>query len=52
MDDQEWIKSLDHIQTPEEALRVIVENERFLGYDPYYKDLRKAMIEMAERILS
>ena len=37
------------ISDPVEALRELVEHETFLGYDPYYGDLRAALMEMAER---
>ena len=45
-----WIVSLDRITDPKEALRIIVENEEFFGFDPYYRDLRCAMLKMAERL--
>jgi hypothetical protein len=38
------------IKEPREMLRAIVENESFLGYDPYYKDLREALLKQAEKI--
>lgn len=50
MTDHQWIKSLDKITDPREALRTIAENERFLGYDPYYRDIRIALISLAERV--
>ena len=52
MSDKEWIGGLDKIDDPKEALRIILENEMFLGYDPYYGELRAAMLNMAERIAS
>jgi len=51
MDDEQWIRSLDRIDDPVEALKCIVENEHFLGYDSYYADLREAMLRMARRIV-
>ena len=51
MDDATWIKSLDNVSTPKEALAIIVDNEQYLGYDRYYSDLRRAMLRMAERVL-
>lgn len=51
MDDATFIKRLDDIHDPVEALKVIVENEGFMGYDPYYGDLRTALFAMAERVL-
>ena len=50
MTDADWIKSLDNIKDPKEALTEFLDNERFLGYDPYYGDLRVALIGMLERI--
>ena len=32
------------IEDPVKMLECIVENERFFGYDPYYGDLREAML--------
>jgi hypothetical protein len=51
MDDAKFIKQLDNIHDPVEALKAIVENEGFMGYDPYYRDLRAALLAMAERVL-
>jgi hypothetical protein len=51
MTDEQWIKSLAKISTPREMLAVIVDNEEFFGYDPYYAGLRKAMLSNAERVL-
>ena len=51
MDDKEWIASLSRISTAEEMLATIVDNQEYFGYDPYYSDLRKAMIGNAERVL-
>lgn len=50
MDDATWIKSLDKIHDPKEALIVFLEHEHFLGYDPYYRDLRIALLGLLERI--
>lgn len=49
--DKQWIANLSKVKRPETALRIIVENERYLGYDPYYRALRAAMLKMAERVL-
>jgi hypothetical protein len=38
------------IKEPREMLRAIVENGDLLGYDPYYKDLREALLKQAEKI--
>lgn len=52
MTDAAWIKSLDKITDPTKALKVIVENEGFFGFDPYYRDLRAVMLKMAERVVN
>ena len=41
----QWAKVTD----PREALHIICEQQDFLGYDSYYKDLRNALLDMAER---
>jgi hypothetical protein len=51
MNDSEFIQSLKNTTDPIEALKLIVENEHLLGYDPYYSDLRIALLAMAERIV-
>ena len=51
MNDTEFIESLEKVSSAREALAIIVVNERFFGYDPYYNDLRSAMMRMAERVL-
>lgn len=49
--DQKWIEKTRTIVDPLEMLKCIVENQDFLGYDPYYSDLRRAMIDTAEQIM-
>ncbi len=51
MTDKEWIDGLAKIETCDEMLREIVENEMFFGYDPYYSELRQAMLKNASRVL-
>jgi len=51
MTDAEWIESVNQIKDPVKMLECIVENERFFGFDPYYSDLRGAMINSATRIV-
>ena len=50
-DDAAWITSLDKVSDPREALQIIIDNEQFFGFDPYYRDLRDAMVRMGERVL-
>ena len=51
MDDEqrksEWAKVTD----PREALRIMVEHADYIGNDPYYRDLDRALWAMAERVL-
>ena len=47
--DKKWISIVNKIKDPIKACRILYENEQFLGYDPYYKDLRRALIEMCKR---
>ena len=49
MTDAEIIAQWSRVTDPKEALRLIVENEMFFGYDHYYRDLREALIDMAVR---
>jgi hypothetical protein len=50
MTDKELIEKWSKITDPVEAAQEIVEHEQFLGYDPYYRDLRAALIAMAARV--
>lgn len=49
MTDEEWIASLSKVTDPAEACRILVENEHCLGFDPYYRNLRVALIELCRR---
>ncbi len=49
--DAEWIEEIKKIADPVEMLSVIIDNEMYFGYDPYYKDLRHAMLDQANKIL-
>ena len=49
MTDKQWVECLDQITDPVKACQVIVEYERLFGYDPYYADIRKALVRMCER---
>jgi len=51
MSDAEWIESLSKIETSEQMLRTIVDNEEYMRYDPYYRELREALLNNAERVL-
>lgn len=49
--DVEFIKRIRAIKDPVELLSEIVENETFLGYDSYYRDLRGALLDQAYKIV-
>lgn len=50
-DDAAFIKYVGKIEDPITMLRTIISNEQFLGYDPYYKDLREALLTQGEKIV-
>ena len=49
MTDRQWIAKIKKINDAKEACRILVKHETYLGYDPYYSDLRRALINMCER---
>ena len=51
MTDRQWITKTKRIKDPLEMLECIVKNENFLGYDPYYAEIRATMINTAEKIV-
>lgn len=50
MSDVELKAAWDKIEDPHEMLAAIVEHSDFLGYDPYYADLRNALLDNANRL--
>jgi hypothetical protein len=52
MTDEEWIKSLDKISDPVDALRTLLKEQYYLTNDPYYRDIREALMQMVERIVA
>ncbi len=50
MTDAEWIATLDKVTDPVEALGIVLENEDYFGFDPYYRDIRGAVLGMAQRV--
>ena len=50
MTDTELIESVSRITDAREACRVLAEHEHLLGYDPYYADLRSALVDMCRRM--
>lgn len=50
MTDTELIESVSRITDAREACRVLAEHEHLLGYDPYYADLRSALVDMCRRV--
>lgn len=51
MTDEQFIRKCNGTFNPYDALEIVVENETFLGYDPYYGDIRKAIINMCASIV-
>ncbi len=51
MTDSEWIHKIEAINDPIAMLRAIIEYEDFLGYDPYYRDLRETLLNRAAYII-
>lgn len=47
--DDQFIERIGKVSDAREACRLFVENQNYLGYDPYYGDLREALISMCER---
>lgn len=52
MSDAEWKAHLKNVTDPLEMLKIILSNHEYFGYDSYYSDLRRAMLEQVERIVS
>ncbi len=50
MNTEQFLAYTKTVSDPREALKCIVDNEDYLGYDPYYRDLRSAMVDMAKRV--
>lgn len=50
--DEKWKQYITQITNPVEMLRAIVKNQDFLGYDPYYSDLREALLKQAENVVA
>jgi len=49
--DEEWKAKVKQITDPVEMLGCIIENQDFMGYDPYYRDFRQTMLDQAEKIV-
>jgi len=50
--DQEFLVRVEQANTPREILALIVENQNLLGFDPYYADLRKAVLDRVSCVLA
>lgn len=50
--DTVWMESVKKITDPIEMLAAIIHNEKFLGYDRYYVDLRECLLDQAEKIVA
>jgi hypothetical protein len=51
MNDKEFIEYIEKAKTCKEILSIMMDNEEYLTYDPYYRDFRVAMINTARKIL-
>ncbi len=51
MTDVEFIAQVKTITDPVEMLEALLNNDMFLGYDPYYADLRAALLDQAEQVV-
>jgi len=51
MADEDLRREWDAIKDPVKMLEAILKHEDFLGYDPYYKDLRQSLMSNAERVV-
>jgi hypothetical protein len=49
MANNDLIKHWREVTDPRKALAEIVEHQDFLGYDPYFAEMRDALLAMAER---
>lgn len=52
MNDHDFKMSVRKIQDPMEMLSCILGNEHFLGYDLYYADIRKCILDQAYKVLT
>lgn len=50
-DTYEWIGTLHKITKPLDALRLVAENDEYFGYDPYYADIRNAIMKVVRDVL-
>lgn len=50
MSDKKLMEKWSKINDPREMLKAIVKHETFLGFDPYYRDLREELLANAERL--
>ena len=52
MRDHDFKRLCQSVSDPIAALQIIIYNDRYLGYDPYFADLRAEMLGMCERIIT
>jgi hypothetical protein len=50
MTDKEMMEKWEKVDDPQEALRIICENEHLFGYDSYYAELRRAMLNIGGEV--
>ena len=48
--DEQWLERVVRkINDPKDAIHLLLDNEDFLGYDPYYKDIREEILNACRR---
>lgn len=45
------LTKIKKIKDPIKMLKCILENESYFGFDPYYRDIRSAMLDTAAAIV-
>ena len=51
MTDDEYIADIKKITDPVEMLECVLENEGYYGYDPYYAEMRDAVMLQVKAVL-
>ncbi len=52
MTDKQWIAQIDKVSDPVEVLKLVQDNEDYLGFDPYFRDIRDAILRAVARALA
>lgn len=49
--DAEFIEACKHVNDPLEVLKLVSGCEGYFGYDPYYADIRSAVMDAVHRLV-